>query len=75
MKNWSQSPGRRAADRGLDRLARQALANHVELIEAAVVKANDAFLGVVRDLYFEAQRVSQLPLERDNIRIDRTGGP
>ena len=38
------------------------------------MKAYDALLGVVRDLDLEAQCVPQLPLERDNVRIDRTGG-
>ena len=50
-----------------DRLAREALADHVELVEARIGEADRAALGAVLDRDLEAQQVAQLPLERGDV--------
>jgi hypothetical protein len=51
-------------------LAREALANEVELVERAVVDADIAAALAVADLDPEAEQVAQLPFESFKVGID-----
>src|SRR4051812_21301056 len=53
----------------LDRLARQALADHVELVQARIVERDHPALPLVRNLHLEAEDVAELALERFDVGV------
>src|SRR3954447_5541535 len=59
---------RRAA--ALDRIAAEALTNHVELIEARVMQRYGAAGTLVHHLDFQAEHVPKLSLERGKVGVD-----
>ena len=66
-------PGPRGGGAELDRFAAEALADHVELVEAGIVEGDGAALPLVRHLNLEPEHVAKLPLERGQVRVDRRG--
>ena len=57
----------------LDRFAGEALADHVELVEARVMERYGAALALVHDLDLEPEDVAELALERGEVGVDRHG--
>ena len=62
------------AVRELDRLAREPLADHVELVEARIMERDCPALPLVHDLDLEAEQVAELALEHFEVGIDGLGG-
>ena len=56
-----------AAALASEAVAAEALADHVELVEARIGEADGAALGAVPDRDLEAEQVAQLPLERGDV--------
>src|SRR5438270_3881845 len=59
--------------KALDRLAREPLADHVELIEARIMQGDRAAWAFVHGLHLYTQDVAQLALERGDVGIALTG--
>ena len=73
-KNCWRSPAKRGAVEPLDRLAREPLTDHVELVEARIMQGDRAALPLVHDIDANAEKIAELPLEGFEVGVDRLGG-
>src|ERR1051325_5112068 len=65
--NCSRSAGRRRGCASLEFVAAEALADHVELVEARIREGDAAAFGTVPDRDLEPQQVAELALERRDV--------